>query len=152
MSPYPEAPPPEQTPAAPCGATHTHTGSVKTTQLTKRNRDSKCTERTNQSHPLGVLQAALEAHVGVPFLRARHTGLHQLLEAVLHLPHVTHLDGNHLPLLERVLLPSLSTATSSHCQLPTQATSIQTDSNTFCFLFCLFWFFYFFFLPPSMKI
>lgn len=149
MSPYPEAPPPGQRPAAPCGATHTQTASVTTTQLTK----SKCTDRTNQSHPLGVLQAALEAHVGVPVLRARHTGLHQLLEAILHLPHVTHLNGNHFPLLERVLLPSLRMATSSHCQLPTQATSIQTDSNMFFFLsWSVLVFLLFFSPPPSMKI
>lgn len=63
---------------------------------------------TNQCHPLWLLQAALEAHVGIDVWWARHARLHQLLEAVLHLSHVTHFDGDHLPLQVRVLLPSLN--------------------------------------------
>lgn len=73
-------------------------------------REGFSTHCTNQCHPVGLLQAALEAHAGVGGGGARHARLHQLLEAVLHLPHVTHLNGNHLPLLERVLLSSLNAA------------------------------------------
>lgn len=78
---------------------------------------------TDQSHPLRVFKAAQEAHVGVRGRGARHAGLHQLLKAVLHLSHVTNLDGNHLPLLERVLLPSLNTMKSviSQVSLPSIA-------------------------------
>lgn len=39
----------------------------------------------------------------------RHTGFHQLLETVLHLPYIKDLDRHHLPLLEGVLLSTLTT-------------------------------------------
>lgn len=77
---------------------------------TKETQGQSMGERnyTNQCHPLWLLQAALEAHVGIDVWWARHARLHQLLEAVFHLPHVTHFDGDHLPLQVRVLLPSLN--------------------------------------------
>lgn len=85
--------------------THTHVRSV----LTSCYQVRRWYRLTDQRHPLRVLQAAQEAHVGVSGGWARHARLHQLFETVLHLSHVTHLDGHHLPLLEGVLLPSLRT-------------------------------------------